>query len=171
MKFIINSFILLLILFQVQTIEAQSTIKFRIKNAGFTVSGFFSGFNLDVKYDKNQISNSKFNGTVKVETINTGNSSRDNHLKKSDFFDVDKYPSMKFESTSISSAGSGKITVSGNLTIKNITKKVSFETTVGSKSGKTTFSSSLLINRIDFSVGESSWTLANELYIDLYVEK
>jgi len=171
MKKTLKNLLLLSILLLSFSIEAQSTIKFRIKNAGFTVSGFFSGFNLDVKYDKNQISNSKFNGTVKVETINTGNSSRDNHLKKSDFFDVAKYPSMKFESTSISSAGSGKITVSGNLTIKNITKKVSFETTVGSKSGKTTFSSSLLINRIDYGVGESSWTLANELYIDLYVEK
>ena len=171
MKILLNSLFLLVILFQGQPSEAQSTIKFRIKNAGFTVSGFFSGFNLDVKYDKNQIANSKFNGTVKVESINSGNSSRDNHLKKSDFFDVAKYPTMKFESTSISTAGSGKITVTGNLTIKNITKKVSFETTVGSKSGKTTFSSSLLINRIDFGVGESSWTLANELYIDLYVEK
>ena len=171
MKTILNSLLIIFLLIQGFTSEAQSTIKFRIKNAGFTVNGYFSGFNLDVKYDKNQISNSKFNGTVKVESINTGNSSRDNHLKKSDFFDVAKYPIMKFESTSISSAGSGKITITGNLTIKNISKKVSFETTVGSKSGKTTFSSSLLINRLDFGVGESSWTLANELYIDLYVEK
>ena len=167
-----NTFFLVLatLIFSV-SLQAQSTIKFKIKNAGFTTYGSFSDFSTEVQYDKSNPSKSKFTGIVKVKSVNTENSSRDAHLKKADFFDVDKYPSMKFESTEVTSVSSSKLNIKGNLTIKNVTKKVTFVTDISSKGGKTTFTSSLLINRLDYGVGESSWVLANDLNIDLYIEK
>jgi polyisoprenoid-binding protein YceI len=163
--------VLIMALFMNVSAQAQSTIKFRIKNAGFTTYGSFSDFSTEVQYDKNNPAKSKFTGTVKVKSVNTENSSRDAHLRKADFFDVDKYPTMKFESTEVSAVSTSKLNVKGNLTIKGVTKKVTFVTDIGSKSGKTSFTTSLYINRLDYGVGTSSWTLANDLYIDLYIEK
>jgi polyisoprenoid-binding protein YceI len=92
-------------------------------------------------------------------------------LKASDFFDVAKYPSMKFESTSVTSVSSDRIKITGKLTIKDVTKTVTFDTKVSKSGSKTIFESTLLINRLDYNVGTSSWTLANDLYIDLHIEK
>ncbi len=151
--------------------NAQNSVKFRIKNAGFTVPGYFSSFKPYVTYDKDNLSAAKFIGIVNINSINTNNTARDKHLKGADFFDEAKYQTMKFESTSVSSISSTKIKVTGTLTIKDVSKTVSFETTVGEKNGKKTFTSTFSINRLDYNVGESSMTLANILNIDLYIEK
>jgi polyisoprenoid-binding protein YceI len=153
------------------TSNAQNAVKFRIKNAGFTVPGYFSSFKPYVSWDKSNPSAAKFSGTVDVNTVNTSNSARDKHLKASDFFDVAKYPSMKFESTSVTSVSSDRIKITGKLTIKDVTKTVTFDTKVSKSGSKTIFESTLLINRLDYNVGTSSWTLANDLYIDLHIEK
>ena len=163
--------ILLLLLLCCNFIYAQNSVKFRIKNAGFTVPGYFSSFKAYVTWDKSNPSAAKFSGTVDVNTVNTANSARDKHLKSADFFDVATYQSMKFESTSVSSVSSDRIKITGKLTIKNVTKTVTFDTKVSSSGSKTMFDSSLLINRLDYNVGTSSWTLANDLYIDLHIEK
>lgn len=150
---------------------SQSTVKFRIKNAGFTVYGSFDEFNLDVDYNPSDLSSSTFNGTVKVKSIDTNNKARDKHLRNEDFFHVSKWAEMKFKSTSIQKINSSSIKVTGKLTIKDVTKTISFDVNVAKKSGKHTFSTSLQINRLDHKVGKSSWTLANNLYIDLHVVK
>jgi len=159
-----------MLLFSV-AMQAQNSIKFRIKNGGFTVPGSFSSFKPYVTYDKANPSSSKFSCTVDISSINTNNSGRDKHLKNKDFFDAEKYPTMKFESTSVAVVSASKINITGNLTIKDVTKKVTFETAVSEKGGKTIFSSTLLLNRINYNVGEASWTLANDLNIDLNIEK
>lgn len=151
------------------TAFSQSTVKFRIKNAGFTVYGSFDEFNLDVDYNPSDLSSSTFNGSVKVKSIDTNNNARDKHLRNEDFFHVSKWPEMKFKSTSIKKINSSSIKVTGKLTIKDVTKTVSFDVDVSKKSGNYIFDTSLKINRLDYTVGESSWTLANNLYIDLHV--
>jgi polyisoprenoid-binding protein YceI len=150
---------------------AQNSIKFRIKNAGFTVPGYFSSFKPLVSWDKDNASKCKFIGTVVVSSINTANTARDNHLKKEDFFDVAKYPNMKFESTSVTLVSANLAKITGKLTIKDVTKTVTFDTKVTYSGSKVSFDTSLLINRLDYNVGTSSWTLANDLYIDLHIEK
>jgi polyisoprenoid-binding protein YceI len=149
---------------------SQSEVKFRIKNAGFTVYGSFDEFELDVDYDPSDLSNSTFNGTVKVKSIDTNNKARDKHLRNEDFFHVDKWPVMKFRSNYIKKISNNKIQVTGKLSIKDVTKLITFEVEVSQKSGKYIFDTSLQIDRLDYNVGESSWTLANKLYIDLHVE-
>ena len=78
---------------------------------------------------------------------------------------------MTFKSTGVSPVSSSKIKVVGDLTIKNVTKKVVFDVNVSESGGKTVFTTSLTINRLDYGVGTSSWTLANELTMDLRFEK
>ena len=166
-KFIILNILLALAL----TVSAQNSVKFRIKNAGFTVPGYFSSFKPYVTWDKENPSNSKFIGIVDVSSINTNNNARDKHLRNQDFFDVAKYPEMKFESTSVTKVSPSKIRIDGKLTIKNITKTVTFNADVIENTNKTIFKTTLKINRLDYKVGESSWTLANDLFIDLNIEK
>jgi polyisoprenoid-binding protein YceI len=166
-----NLFLLFILLTIALNSQAQNSVKFRIKNAGLTVPGYFSVFKPMVSWDKSNPSKSIFVGEVQVSSVNTNNKARDKHLKTADFFDVEKFPIMKFESTSVSAISASKIKITGKLTIKDVTKTVSFDTDISEMNGKTVFKSSLLINRLDYKVGASSWTLSNDLYIDLNIEK
>ncbi len=144
-------------------------ISFKIKNAGFNVEGIFEKYKLDIVYNESNLAASKFNGNIEVVSINTDSKKRDNHLRNTDYFDAVKYPSMTFKSTSISSAGAGKILVSGDLTIKNVTKKVSLTVAVKKVNGKTEFTASLPLNRRDYGVGGSSFILSDKLVINLKI--
>ena len=67
--------------------KSQSSIDFTIKNAGFTVEGNFSEFDIQANFDKNNLSNSYFRGTAAVKSIDTGINARNNSLQKEDYFD------------------------------------------------------------------------------------
>ncbi|HET6244113.1 MAG: YceI family protein [Bacteroidetes bacterium] len=151
--------------------DDSSYIKFKIKNAGITVEGLFESFVADIHYDKNNPGKSKFNGIIKVSSINTGIKMRDNDLQKEEYFDAVKYPVIKFISTDVEGVSSSKLRVSGNLTIKNTTKKIVLEVVIAESGGKTIYSSSLKLNRRDYGVGGKSWMLADEVDIDLKIIK
>lgn len=149
----------------------KSSVTFKIKNAGMTVDGSFGKFNSTIVYNKTNPEKSKFEGKIEATSINTGINMRDNHLRKAEYFDVEKYPSITFKSTSVKSLGANKLEVLGNLTIKKTTKSVKLMVDVKSVSGKNVFSTSLKINRRDYGVGGSSWTLADELTVFLEIEE
>jgi polyisoprenoid-binding protein YceI len=64
--------------------------------------------------------------TIEAGTVSTGEDQRDTHLKSADFFDIDKFPTMTFKSTSVQQKGEGEYSVTGDLTIHGITKPVTF---------------------------------------------
>ena len=92
---------------------------------------------------------------------------RDTHLKKEEYFNVDKYPVINFTSTAVSSS-----TVSGNLTIKGISKPISFPYTVSKplKGAGFIFEGSFSINRKDFDIGSSSFSLSDAVTVNLKVK-
>lgn len=123
MKYIL----VLLILSSQHFIFAQDTA---IKSAeiSFTfvseeVNGTLSGFESNASINLNDIENSKFKGSVAVETISTGNSIRNWSLRRGKYFDADDYPKITFESSSIQATETG-FTVKGQLTIKTTTKPI-----------------------------------------------
>src|SRR5690625_907894 len=67
--------------------------------------------------------------TIDVNSINTNNEDRDNHLKSDDFFDVETYPHITFESTHIVETETNKYDVTGDLTVKGMTKETTFNVT------------------------------------------
>lgn len=87
------------------------------------VDGTLEGFDSNSRIDTIDITNSKFEGTVKTETLDSGNFLRNWSLKGGKYFDVDTYPTMKFESSSITGT-SEKFEVEGRLVIKDIQKPV-----------------------------------------------
>ncbi len=89
------------------------------------VKGTISGFSTTSVIDTNDFLNSKLKGSVQTETLDTGNFLRNWSLKGSKYFDVDKYPTLAFESTSIKK-NNNAFEVTGQLTIKETTKPITF---------------------------------------------
>ena len=95
------------------------------------VEGSFSGFEGTLDAPGADFNNSSINFSVNVGSINTNSEQRDGHLKSPDFFDVAKYPAMTFTSTSFKKISGNNYKLEGKLTIKDITKKVTFDVTYG----------------------------------------
>ncbi len=150
--------------------QEESSIKFNIRNLGINVEGVFDSFTTEVDYNKNQPSSSRFSAKIQVNSINTGINKRDNHLRQEEFFHVKKYPAITFQSTEVSSPGSNQLKVKGDLTIKGKTLPIELDVTISESGGKTAFTISGELDRRDFGVGGSSWTMSDDVYLDLYVE-
>ena len=85
--------------------------------------GTVKGIKAEIEFDPNSPSKAVFSGTADISTIDTKNSKRDNHLKTDDYFDIKKYPTISFKSSSIEKAEKGFL-MNGEMTIKEITNKV-----------------------------------------------
>lgn len=97
-----------------------SSLEFEVKKLGLmTVKGRVPGFTGTISGGESPT----IEGTVDPSTITTFDETRDGHLQSPDFFDTQRYPELRFDSTSIESDGDGLV-VDGNLTIKGITKPV-----------------------------------------------
>lgn len=89
-----------------------------------TVRGQFGGVKGTVLYDASNPAASSVEATIDCGTINTGEAKRDNDLKSAEFFDVRRYPVMKFKSKGVDAPAPGKLRVMGDLTINAITRQV-----------------------------------------------
>jgi polyisoprenoid-binding protein YceI len=85
--------------------------------------GTVKGIKAEIEFDSNSPSKAVFSGTADISTIDTENSKRDNHLKADEFFDIKKYPTISFKSSSIEKAEKGFL-MKGEMTIKEITNTV-----------------------------------------------
>lgn len=145
----------------------SSFIKFKIKNAGLYTNGYFSQYNFDLYYNKANPQQSKFNGTLRASSINTGVTMRDNHLRSKEYFNVLEFPEIIFISSNINVISSNELNVSGTLNIKGISKKVNFNVKVSSGINKDVLNATLVLNRFDFGIGKSSWTLSDVVSLNL----
>lgn len=151
-------------------IENESKVKFTIKNFGLTVDGTFSGVKGSILFDLKNIEKSEILLSLNANSVDTDNKERDKHLKKEDYFNVEKYPLISFSSTKISKKiGLNKYLLSGNLTIKGITKLVEFEVTLLQKESKLTFKGSLELNRRTYKVGGNSMVLSDTVKLNFTI--
>jgi polyisoprenoid-binding protein YceI len=147
----------------------QGSVTFKIKNAGISVDGKFGAPICIINFDPANLGKSKFNGTVVTSAINTENNSRDNHLRKAEYFDASKFPTIKIESTSISSDAPGKYKSICNVTIKGITKSVTIPFSYIEANGSFTMVGSFIINRRDYGIGGKSIILSDNVNITIKV--
>ena len=89
-----------------------------------TPSGNFSDIQGKIVVDTEKPANSSVNVTIPLSSLNTNVGALDEHLKGADFFDAAKYPNITFKSTKVQALGGNKYKITGNLTVKNITKPV-----------------------------------------------
>jgi polyisoprenoid-binding protein YceI len=145
--------------------KAHSNVKFTVTHLVVSeVEGSFKIFDGSMENTKADFSDAKVNFTVDINSLNTDNDMRDKHLKSNEFFGAEKYPSMKFQSTSFTPAGGKNYKLAGNLTIRDVTKPVIFDVTYGGTAnmmGKTKigFKAKTTINRFDYNL---KWDKATE---------
>ena len=104
---------------------SHSEIGFNVAHMMFTkVSGKFNDFHATVENDDDTFETSEIFFSAAVSSIDTNNIDRDNHLRSTDFFDIAKFPKISFKSTGIKKISEGQFEISGDLTIKDVTKVV-----------------------------------------------
>jgi polyisoprenoid-binding protein YceI len=146
--------------------EATEYVHFKIKSMGFYVDGEFSTFQHQISYDEANPEKSKFSGNITVTTINTDIDKRDNHLRTADYFHVDKYPKIFYESTSVKRLDATKLVVMGNITIHGVTRPIEMNVELSKIGGKTVFKATGELNRLDFNVGSKSFILGDDLIFE-----
>ena len=150
-------------------VTGESKVEFKIRNFGFGVSGKFSGLTGKIVFDPASTANSSVSVSVDANSVDTDNDTRDNHLRKEDYFDVKNYPRIQFVSTSIvKGKKTGEFIINGKLTIKKVTRDISFPFTAKSQANGYLLKGEFKINRRDFGVGGSS-TISDNLMVCLEV--
>jgi len=145
--------------------KAHSNIYFEVRHTYATVRGQFDDFSGTLRFDPDLMEVGSITFEVNTKSINTGIPSRDNHLRSEEFFAINKYPSMTFQSTGVKQKEGNQYTIEGNLTIKGKTNKVALPFTYfGSrenplKKGQRVagFEARFSINRLDYQVGPGKY--------------
>jgi polyisoprenoid-binding protein YceI len=137
--------------------RAHSNVKFTIRHLVSDVEGRFGEFEGKVTYDPQAPEKSSVEMVVQAASIDTGADRRDDHLRSPDFFEVEKYPTLSFQSVSVEPESAKKLRVTGDLSIHGVTKRVTIPVDVlgtmpfrgGEKAGfRTTFT----VDRKDYGV-------------------
>lgn len=159
-------------------------------SVGFTVThlavsrvrGNFDDFSGSVVYDPANVSKSAVDVTIQTASINTKSENRDGHLKSSDFFAADSFPTITFKSTAVTPKADGNFDLLGNLTMHGVTKPVTLAvTTIGvmndPKMGKLVgFTATGRLNRQDYGVSWSNMLeggglmVGNDVWLDIEIE-
>lgn len=154
---------------QFKHLDNGSTLGFKISNFGFDVKGSFMGLKGGINFDQHNIPAAIFDVTVEVNTVDTDNNMRDEHLRDASYFDAKNYPTIHFVSFKIASAGRENAFIAfGKLTIKGKSKDINIPFTATPVTDGYQFKGSFKINRKDFGVGGTS-TISNELDVYLNV--
>jgi polyisoprenoid-binding protein YceI len=97
------------------------------------VRGRFAKFTGTVALDESDLTRSSVEATIDASSIDTGSAQRDDHLKSADFFDVERFPEIRFLSTRIEKVSGDRYRLTGELTIHGVTRSVALETEYGGR--------------------------------------
>ena len=143
--------------------KTHSEVGFQVRHFVSKVRGSFGDFTGTIQVDAAKPEASRVEFTVKVSSIDTNEPKRDAHLRSADFFDAEKHPEIRFVGKKIAPAGDGKYDVTGDLTMRGVTKEVTlpvaFTGLVRTPFGdeRAGFETSLTLNRKEFGI---SWNKA-----------
>ncbi len=144
---------------------SHSNVKFTITHLGIAeVEGKFKVFDGKMSHSKADMTDAQIEFSVEVASINTDSEMRDGHLKSDDFFNAEKFPKMTFKSSSMTLVSGKNYKLTGNLTIRDVTKAVTFDLTYGGTmpdgygNTKAAFVATTKINRFDYNLKWNSLT-------------
>ena len=132
------------------------------------VDGYFKKFDGKITSTKDDLSDAVFEITIESASLNTDLDIRDNHLKSEDMFNVEKFPTISFKSTSFSKIGGNKYKMAGNMTIKGVTKPITLDVTMNgpmahpnpqNKTPQLGIKATTTIKRSDFGIGGKMATI------------
>lgn len=112
--------------------QTHSSIQFAVKHMVISqAKGAFTDYVLKVETNGSEFSDAKIELEIDVKSITTSSADRDNHLRSADFFDIEKYPSIKFVSKSMTKISDEEYSLIGDISLKGITKSIEFKVNYG----------------------------------------
>ncbi|HLO12156.1 MAG TPA: YceI family protein, partial [Pseudoneobacillus sp.] len=109
---------------------AHSSVDFSVRHMMIAkVKGSFNSFSASIEADPSDLTTANIQFTIDLSSVDTRNEDRDNHLRSADFFDVENNPTMTFSSTSITKTSEGEYDVTGDLTLRGVTRSETFVVT------------------------------------------
>ncbi|WP_069130101.1 YceI family protein [Rhodohalobacter halophilus] len=151
---------------------SHSEITFKVKHLVIsTVTGKFKEFDAAIESDNDDFENAEISFEAAIDSIETGNEDRDNHLKSDDFFNAADHPKMTFKSTSFKKVGDGEYKLIGDLTIRGNSKQIELDVEYGGTvvdpygQTKAGFEVSGKINRKEFGLTWSAVTEAGSVVV------
>ncbi len=148
----------------------SSAITFKIKNMGINTEGKFGGLKATIIFDKDNLDKSSIEASVDTKTLDSDNSLRDNHLKKEEYFDVEKYPEITMKSVLLNHQKGENYSGIFDVTIKGKTKRIKIPFTYIENGNNNSFKGNFTISRSDFDIGGKSMILANDAQVAITVE-
>lgn len=155
---------------QVKYTVTKSTVTFKIKNLGINTGGSIGGVQANIMFDPNKLEQSSIEAMAEVNTINTDNDMRDEHLKSDSYFDVAKYPRITIKSISLKHKSGNKYIGQFNVTIKDKTLPLEIPFTYNESGNTASFNGILKLKRSAFGIGGSTLTLSDDVTISIDVE-
>jgi polyisoprenoid-binding protein YceI len=144
----------------------HSAIHFGVRHMMFTKTrGRFTRWSGELRLDPSNLPASSVEVTIDAASIDTGDQQRDGHLRSPDFLEAEKFPTLVFRSTKVDDLGDGKLRVSGDLTIRGVTRPVVLDTEYGGRmkdpwgNDRAGFTAKTSIDRSDFGL---RWNMALE---------
>ena len=156
----------------------HSTVGFSVPIMGglSKVKGKFMDFNINLTNDERDVTKSSVNVVIKAASVNTGIEGRDKHLRTADFFDVEKFPEITFQSSRIEKRNK-QLIAHGTLTMHGVSKEISLPFTItgvdenADKTKKNVgYSASLVLNRRDYGINYTHKTVPNFIGDNITVE-
>jgi polyisoprenoid-binding protein YceI len=157
---------------------AHTSANFAVKHLGLsTVHGRFTEVSGTILLDEKAPENGSVTAVIKAASVNTDNTMRDKDLRSDNFFNTDKYPEIRFQSTSIKKVGGDKYVAVGKLTIRDVSREVEIPFTLAQGKApngtpKLGVDAALTINRFDYRVNfdQTGMLVGKDVNIELSVE-
>jgi polyisoprenoid-binding protein YceI len=157
---------------------AHCSAQFSVRHLGIsTVRGAFTKLSGALQYDPAAPGKSSLEATIEATSVDTRVEMRDNDLRSPNFLDVQKYPTITFQSKKVEAAGAGKLKVTGDLTVHGVTKEVALDVDGPTPPMKDPWgnlrmgaSATTKINRMDFGVSGRPGVVGDDITITLDIE-
>ncbi len=162
--------------------QNHTEVGFDVKHFFTKVHGNFKEFSGTIVFDPAEVKNIRIDASAKTASVFTNNDRRDGHLRGADFFAADSFPTISFKSTSVKASGKDKYKITGDFTLRGVTKVVTFDGeflgagSVGAMGTKAGFTATTVINRKEYGVNwnktldQGGMMLGDDVTITLAIE-
>lgn len=149
--------------------SSKSQITFTSKQMGVNVNGKFKKYDATLKLDSEKIESGTGSLTIELASIDTGSKEGNDEVQGKNWFNVKTYPTARFELKSIKNLGDGKVSLTGDLTIKGKVKPLMSNAVMKLMGNAATLDGQFTFKRLDYNIGEGTWgdvdVVANEVQI------
>ena len=161
--------------------KSHSTANFKVRHFTANVIGAFNDFDGTITLDRENPAKSSVEFTIQTTSVDTNNENRDKHLRSADFFEVEKFPTITFKSTSVAAKGKDAFDVTGDLTMHGVTKRVTLPVAFlgfakTQRSEKAGFEVETTLNRKDYGIvwnralDEGGFMLSDDVKVTINLE-